>query len=243
MKSPIASRNIGRTPPRPANDVRSGSKARTIEEVRVGDAILGYRALERKLAGGRFDHFLGRMREIEKLIRHRHGQIVPETDDADIYADAIAALAYVKYGADEIEAVMTAWCGRWMPWAAEKFVDEIIYERLRVQFRLVSADALGNMLRVTYAERCELDLRTIGACDVTKRQRTKIQKKKRRAVDRARKKSQRRLAGSSPREVYLANALTQSQPWRAFGISRRTWERRGKPHPPIAQLEATQNAA
>ena len=32
-----------------------------------------------------------------------------------------------------------------------------------------------------------------------------------------------------PRKQYLANALTQSKPWEALGMSRATWYRKGKP--------------
>ncbi len=48
----------------------------------------------------------------------------------------------------------------------------------------------------------------------------------RRAKDRDRQRRKRRKAGVKPRKVYLAGALSQSKPWEAEGISRRTWERR-----------------
>ena len=34
-----------------------------------------------------------------------------------------------------------------------------------------------------------------------------------------------------PREQYLAESLSRKKPWEAFGISRATWYRRGKPQP------------
>jgi hypothetical protein len=35
------------------------------------------------------------------------------------------------------------------------------------------------------------------------------------------------------RDEYLARALSRSRPWELLGISRRTWERRGKPTPEL----------
>jgi len=35
----------------------------------------------------------------------------------------------------------------------------------------------------------------------------------------------RRARGAKPREQYLIEALTNTRPWEALGISRRTWER------------------
>ena len=40
----------------------------------------------------------------------------------------------------------------------------------------------------------------------------------------------RRLV-SLPRDQYLAESLSKTQPWKALGISRATWYRRGKPMP------------
>lgn len=34
---------------------------------------------------------------------------------------------------------------------------------------------------------------------------------------------------AQPRAEYLANSITQSKPWEAIGMSRRSWYRHGKP--------------
>ena len=39
-------------------------------------------------------------------------------------------------------------------------------------------------------------------------------------------------AWALPRAEYLAESLMRKKPWEAFGISRRTWYRRGKPTSP-----------
>ncbi|AJC79241.1 hypothetical protein IE4803_CH02042 [Rhizobium etli bv. phaseoli str. IE4803] len=188
--------------------------ARDITAIKIGDCLLGYKAVQRRMRGGRWNHFRGRMREIEKLIRHRHGEIVPEADDALIYVE-----------------VVLGWAARWVPWAGKAAIEEIIYERTKVRFSPLSADALGHALHLSYAERCALDIRTVGAFDVPKAKRAKLQKAKRRQREQSRKEQQRRAAGAVPRADYLSNSLSQSRPWEAFGISRRTWERRGRPMP------------
>ncbi|ARO30099.1 hypothetical protein NXC14_CH02162 [Rhizobium sp. NXC14] len=203
---------------------------RDITAITIGDCLLGYKAVQRRMRGGRWNHFRGRTREIEKLIRHRHGEIVPEADDALIYAEVIAGLAFVEFKEGFVEVVL-GWAARWLPWAGKAAIEEIIYERTRVRFAALTADALGHALHLSYAERSALDIRTIGAFDVPKAKRAKLQKEKRRQRERSRKEEQRRAAGAVSRAEYLGNSLSAARPWEAFGISRRTWERRGKPMP------------
>jgi hypothetical protein len=73
---------------------------------------------------------------------------------------------------------------------------------------------------------CPFDyIRTIGAVDMTPEER----KQERELRDRARKRSARRADGITPRNQYLAaNAKSRLKPWKAAGISRRTWYRRLK---------------
>lgn len=80
--------------------------ARDISAIKVGDCLLGYKAVQRRARGGRWNHFRGRMREIEKLIRHRHGDIVPEADDALIYVEVIASLALVEFKEAFVDVVL-----------------------------------------------------------------------------------------------------------------------------------------
>lgn len=201
-----------------------------VNEVRFGNCLLGYQTVRERKRRSKWNHFLGRRAEIEKLIRHRHGTFVPETDDAFIYLEVISTLSFVEFGQDHVPITLD-WAARWFPWATKNEVEDVIYDQTKVRYRPLSADALGHALQVSYDERCQLDLRTIGAFDVTKRQRTTIQKAKRQHCDRQRKAVERRSRGAVTRAEYLANSLSQTRPWEAFGISRRAWERRGKPKP------------
>jgi hypothetical protein len=82
------------------------------------------------------------------------------------------------------------------------------------------ADAVGQYLRLTDAERSLWGIRTIGGLDVPKRQRT-LRRKRLHREYMARKRLE---AGAKPH----SQSLSRKQPWRDEGVSRRTWERQRK---------------
>jgi len=82
---------------------------------------------------------------------------------------------------------------------------------------LYKADDLGEYLRLTDAERAAWGIRTIGAHDVSKRQRRLYRKRK----HRERLERLRRTKGIRP----LSQAFSRTQPWQPEGISRATWYR------------------
>jgi hypothetical protein len=128
--------------------------------------------------------------------------------------------------------MMNGFMQKWYPWATQHQIDEVIYDRVCVRYRPISQDALGHLIHLTDADRTRLDIRTIGACDVTAAERKRRQKIKRRHRDREAKERARRTSGALPREEYLARAISRLEPWKSFGCSRRTWERRGCPPAP-----------
>ncbi|PJI42629.1 MAG: hypothetical protein CTR54_09015 [Rhizobium sp.] len=203
---------------------------RQIVQKKIGECVLGYQALVTSVRKSRWSHFRGRMREIEKLIKDRHGQVVPETDDAFIYLECICNLLFVEYN-DQFIDKARQWGRRWYPWATLQQLEEVAYERTKVSFTPLTADALGHALHLTYEERQRLGIRTIGACDVSKRQRQQIQNRLRRLRDCERKREKRRQAGKKTRDEYLATSVSATKPWQEYGICRRTWEKRGKPNP------------
>jgi hypothetical protein len=82
---------------------------------------------------------------------------------------------------------------------------------------LYKTDDLGEYLRLFDAERTEWGIKTIGACDVSRRQRARRRKRQRRE----REAERRRRHGARPR----SQSLSRTQPWQSKGISRKTWER------------------
>jgi hypothetical protein len=91
--------------------------------------------------------------------------------------------------------------------------------------RLDKADALGNRLQLKFADRAFLRIKTIGACDVTKAERKKLRKARNREQVRLRAARKRAERGAVPREDWLTNSKSRTQPWKQQGISRATYYR------------------
>ena len=85
--------------------------------------------------------------------------------------------------------------------------------------RRFRADSIARELRVTYAERIALKLTTIGCIDVSREERLRLSKDRRRRKQQARRHAQ----GSVKRSDYLATSKSNLKPWVAEGISRATW--------------------
>lgn len=161
--------------------------------------------------------------EIEKLIRARHGAMVPDPEDTD---DRATCLAYARAAALSLSGQdMHAWAARWMPWADRDEIQPFIAEAAKRR-HMMSADGVAGMLMVTYAERSQVGLNTIGACDISKDQRLAFTKAKKRERDRLRQEQIRSNRKAKDRKSYEAESLSSLKPWDAEGISRPTWYRR-----------------
>jgi len=155
-----------------------------------------------------YDRTVHRLREIERIIKHRYG-VLPDTDDVDIFLNQVACcqlqMRRKKLGQapefDDLVERLWLWCERWAPQAS-------IFQ---------CRDAAGEALR-----RRRIDT----AFDVNKRERAKLRRERKRLRDRARQARKRAERGALPRSEYLARSLARTQPWKQYGIHRRTWERR-----------------
>src|SRR5262249_13232521 len=116
---------------------------------------------------------------------------------------------------------MLAWLELAAPWMqpsdAAALVDAVLAKPRRWK-----ADTLAKRLGLTDAMRRALNIRTIGASDMTKAERQAARRERKREAQRRR----RRLRGQQPRTEYLENSLTHTQPWKQVGLSRATWYRR-----------------
>ncbi len=173
-----------------------------------------------------------RLREIERIIRHRHG-VIPDTDDAGIYLNQIARclarlLTAKKHGRvtfEELLERLAVWCGGFAPEVSVKIQRDVVKAVIKHP-GMDKADECARRLRLSYAERTQLRITTVGACDVDKRKRRRLYKMRKRIRDREYARRRRAERGAKSREEYLANSLTRTQPWKSEGISRATWERR-----------------
>jgi hypothetical protein len=180
------------------------------------------------------DELLRRLRlgDLRKLFADRcRGRVLPDDDAGREYLREL--LLPISLGPNEAvkrSRAIEIWgptdrmrreIELWAPWLSAEETQEVLDEIALMPpwQRKPMAATLGERLRLTYAERARLGLRTIGPCDMTEAGMALIRKQKRRQRDRLRR-------GRQPRAEYLAASLAQTKPWEQEGISRRTWERR-----------------
>jgi hypothetical protein len=152
--------------------------------------------------------------EIVKLARHIG---VADTDDFDRFLKAWIWHHPPAFKKEPVSAVIEAARRMGRPHLSETEADEVI-EASRYGKALHKADDLGEYLRLSDEMRTALGIRTIGAHDVSRRQRTLRRKQRRRERERRRRIER----GARPQAL----SLSRTKPWEGEGISRRTWYRR-----------------
>ncbi len=192
----------------------------TTGRVMFGNVIIA--EVHRPETDWKFSLSLLRLREIEWVITSRHGRIIPDpfgTDDVDLCLAYARAVEASKTPQDLVE-----WSRRWMPWAPAAEMDRIVLQE-GWRAKPVGADQVAGMICVSFAERQALGLRTIGACDVSKAERSAAAAEAKREKDRRRQAEKRRAEGRVDRQTYLENSLSAQKPWEALGISRAKYYR------------------
>jgi len=185
-----------------------------------------------------FDRAVLRMREVDRLVVHRFGRLLPELADAEPYLRVIGRCQDAMKRPSDLKAVLAGWCGRYAPHLIPSFEELFDLVRPAVEGRRwnLSATDAGKLLELTVAERSSLEIKTMNAADVSLAEQQRQVAEKRRADDVERKRQQRRKEGAIDRETYLARASV-GRPWKAMGISRsyfyelRKKERTGPAHP------------
>jgi hypothetical protein len=160
-----------------------------------------------------------RTAELDRLFTHRYrGNILPD-DDAG-RGDVRFMLHTLGRRSDPMQRI-EAWLAQRAPWFVgderDRLVEAVMDNPLRWR-----ADTLGKMLGLTTADRTMLKIHTIGPIDSTAAER----KEARRLADVERKRQIRRTAGKPLRADRNRNSVNSQAPWKAQGISRRTWFRR-----------------
>jgi hypothetical protein len=162
-----------------------------------------------------------RLPELERVFSGRYGPTLPD-DDAG-RGDLIIAFNHIAYRSGDVAARMVGWARRWAPWLPDAEARRLAVPVAKHPTRW-KASTLGNLLRLTRAERERLRIKTIRAEGANKREQDRD--RERRKAERRRET--RRRGGVVPRAAYEESSLTRKAPWKAEGISRRTWERRRK---------------
>lgn len=161
-----------------------------------------------------------RLRELERVFQHRFGKFLPNDGDGrrmlHAYADCL------PFAKGSVLERLAGFINARAPWAIPEA--EALAEAAEMAARWQDADAMANRIGLSLADREMLEVRTIGAVGITKRQRKALQKEKRCQRDTKR----RRDNGAKPRAEYEAQSISRAEPWKAEGISRATYYRRRK---------------
>jgi hypothetical protein len=106
-------------------------------------------------------------------------------------------------------------------------IEEAAEDAKRRDTRLANADNLAEVMDLQYEDRQRLQIFTIGAVDMSKRQRQAAYKQRKRERQRLTDEAKRRAAGARSRAQYLANSLSRTEPWVPLGMSRAKYYRLG----------------
>jgi hypothetical protein len=146
--------------------------------------------------GGRVSIVALRVAELGRLFAARYkGGPLPDDDSGR--HDLMFVVHHPAHTRDP-EARARSWLRVWAPWLGQEEQDELIARAILKPLRW-RADTLGRELNVTVEERARLDLRTVGAADVTKDQRAEELRERRRLAEQLRRRSK----GALPRDEYL----------------------------------------
>ena len=167
----------------------------------------------RRRRNSNFDFATKRRREIVLHARHVGAA---ETED---FSRWLIAWVWHNPGAkDQVWSVMEA--ARRMGGKVTEAEASAITEEASITRKHLSADNLARFLGVTYAQRQDLGLTTIGSVNVKKRARKELRKRR----DRMAKEQKRRALGMRPQ----SESLSATKPWEKLGMSRAAWYRRNK---------------
>ena len=160
-----------------------------------------------------------RLRDLETIFRHRYGGTLPD-DDAG-REDAVLVLHHMVGVAVDPRGRMRRWLSTWCPWLETAAAEQMV-ERAIAKPRRYRADTLAAKINLQSHERAAWRITTIGAVDLRRDARLAARKEKKRQAEMTR----RRARGAQSRAKFLASSLSNTKPWLAEGISRRTWYRR-----------------
>ena len=156
-------------------------------------------------------HAARRVGNLTRIYRRQYPNGLPHNDVGAKYAKYICrTMAFLP------KDRRAHWLDRYAPWMDAVVRDSI----LSLGPYWYSARSLGSRLEVDNEDRERLQAWTIEAFDISEEEREVINREKnRKAQERIRRKD-----GAKPRK----QSLSQTKPWEAEKVCRRTWERRRK---------------
>jgi hypothetical protein len=131
-----------------------------------------------------------RVREIERLFRHRYGRFLPD-DDAG--RDDLAVLLEHVLRFKDGREVAPSFVRRWAPWMSDNEAAAAI-ELAATTFRIGRADEVAERLGLTFDERMALGITTVGARDVDAAERARRYREREAARKRAKRRERKQAA-------------------------------------------------
>ena len=176
-----------------------------------------------------------RLGQVRKVLRLRYGNILPD-DDAG-REELFELLLLQSLHPTHPEERMRGEIAVWAPWMSEQegqgMVNNVV--RLPVRWRMANKVTLGERLNLMDSERTRAKAFSIMPVDVSEEE----LKERARELDRMRKALKRREERAKPRRIYESEGAAKTEPWKALGISRRTYYRRKE----AGQLRGTSASA
>jgi hypothetical protein len=154
----------------------------------------------------------GRVRDLVRFFAFTYGAALPDDDGGRDDFFILAHHAARLNGEPERNIRNHAW--EWCPWMPEAELDATVRRVLAKPYKW-RPDTLGRKIGLRDSVRTLLGITTIRPIDVPPEQ-----------FERGRRERANAKRRKVTRAEYEANSLTKTEPWKAEGICRRTWERR-----------------
>jgi hypothetical protein len=167
-----------------------------------------------------------RIEQIERYLLHRYGRTLPD-DDAGRHDLTILLNHLAQNRAGNPHGKMRAALRVWARWMPDDEANELIAQILK-RPRRYTAKKLGELTLLTEEEHKLLGITSWWPHTWKEDKVRADQRGRKQARDRDAVTAKRRKAGVVSRDEYLANSKSRTEPWKAEGVSRRTWERRRK---------------
>jgi hypothetical protein len=138
-----------------------------------------------------------RWRELQRLLRHRYGAVMPDTFEARRDIAILIGYAVLTGKKPQHQAEL------WAPWLDEDEADHMAAQRAVLH----KADDLAHKLDLRYCDRQRLGIKTIGALDVDQTERDRLRRERCNEA-----KRQKRAAAKQEEEMQTATTPTELKP-------------------------------
>jgi hypothetical protein len=157
------------------------------------------------------------------VLRDRYGHELPDDDAGreDLYELLLLHSLHPTHPVERMEREIELLA----PWLSEQEGQEMMSNVIKLDKgrRWALTRTQGERLRLRNEERERAKAFSMPPVDRTPEELAELARERRTW----RRKAKRRHKGVTPRALYERNALAKTEPWKAMGISKRTWYRRG----------------